>query len=279
MISPNASNWIDRGEPPEPTLRRVLASYLELEPSANAERLQEYAGAVRGMAEADATEVNVAGYLRTLESRHLSVEHAARHRRAAAIALWHIAKVAEVRGRAQRLLAEHKPTGSAPSVPLSTWLADRLLRDHLPSADQRFQIEEPSSADIEFLEERLYEFNAAATGIQDGRGLGIFLRDEFKNIVAGAAGHTWGETCELRQVWVAASLRRQGFGRRLIAGAEAEAVRRGCRQLVLTTHSFQGPEFYRKLGFDVVSELPDYPRGYAHVLLRKRLSPSKNSTS
>ena len=88
MINTKASNWVDRGEPPEPTLTRVLASYLELEPSENAARLQEYAGAVRGMAEADATEVNIAGYLRSLESMHLSAEHPARQRRGAAIALW-----------------------------------------------------------------------------------------------------------------------------------------------------------------------------------------------
>ncbi len=67
MINTRASNWVDRGESPGPTLTRVLASYLELEPSANDMRLREYAGAVRGMAEADATEVNIAGHLRTLE--------------------------------------------------------------------------------------------------------------------------------------------------------------------------------------------------------------------
>jgi len=144
---------------------------------------------------------------------------------------------------------------------------------------RRFEIEEPSTADIEFLEDRLYEFNAGTTGISDGRSLGVFLRDEAKNIVAGAAGHTWGETCELRQVWVAASNRGRGLGRRLIAEAEAEALRRGCRQLVLATHTFQAPEFYRKLGFDVVSELTDYPRGYSHLVLRKRLSASTSSAT
>src|SRR5262249_27323589 len=140
-----------------------------------------------------------------------------------------------------------------------------------PNRMHRFEIEEPSSADVEFLEERLYEFNAGTTGIDDGLSLGIFLRDESRNIVAGAAGHTWGETCELRQVWVEASARGRGLGRRLIAEVEAEAVRRGCRQLVLSTHSFQAPDFYRKLGFDVVSELPDYPRGHSHLVMRKHL--------
>ena len=62
------------------------------------------------------------------------------------------------------------------------------------------QNEDPAPEDIQFLEDRLYEFNTTATGITDGRGLGVFVRDEAKNIVAAAAGHTWGETCELRQV-------------------------------------------------------------------------------
>ena len=138
----------------------------------------------------------------------------------------------------------------------------------------RFEIADPSPVDVQFLEDRLYEFNSGATGIDDGLSLGILLRDESGNIVAGAAGHTWGGTCELRQVWVAPPLRGRGLGRRLILEAEAEAIRRGCQQLVLSTHSFQAPAFYQRLGFEVVSELPDYPRGHSHLVLRKRLSPA-----
>jgi ribosomal protein S18 acetylase RimI-like enzyme len=135
---------------------------------------------------------------------------------------------------------------------------------------QSFEIEDPASSDVEFLEDRLYEFNAGTTGIDGGQALGVFLRDESGNILAGATGHTWGGTCELRQVWVAAAVRGRGVGRCLMKEAEAEALRRGCRQLVLTTHSFQAPEFYRKLGFEVVSKFPDYPKGHAHLTLRKR---------
>ncbi len=133
-------------------------------------------------------------------------------------------------------------------------------------------IAEPSPADIEFLENRLYEFNVAATGFQDGVLLGIFLRDESGQIVAAAAGHTWGETCELKQVWVSESLRGAGVGRRLMAEAEGEAVRRGCRQIVLSTFSFQAPGFYRKLGFEVVGEVAGYPSGHAHLVLRKSVN-------
>jgi len=130
MINSRASNWVDRGEPPEPTLSRVLASYLDLSPTQHAVLLGEYARTFRGMAEAGATEVHIAGYLRTLEDKHLGEPHSARSRRAMGIALWHIAKVADVRERALRLLAE--AAAAAPSeapVPLSSWLAERLLRN------------------------------------------------------------------------------------------------------------------------------------------------------
>jgi hypothetical protein len=137
MINSKASNWVDRGEAPEPTLSRVLASYLELELASHAAELQEYAGAVRGMAEADATEVQIAGYLRSLETSHLAAEHPARHRRAVAIALWHITKAAEVRDRALRLLAEYAAAIPAPAqVPLSTWLSERLLGEDPGSSGQ-----------------------------------------------------------------------------------------------------------------------------------------------
>ena len=145
------------------------------------------------------------------------------------------------------------------------------------------QIQDPSAGDAQFLEDRLYEFNKAATGITDGRELGVFIRDDTNDIVAGAAGHTWGETCEIRQLWVSADLRDQGIGRHLLTEAEAEAIRRGCRQLVLTTHSFQAPEFYEKLGFRVVSQIPDYPRGHAllvlHKVLRSTATRSKSGSN
>ena len=137
--------------------------------------------------------------------------------------------------------------------------------------EHRLQQEELSLAELEYIEDELYEFNKAATGITDGRALGVVLRDETATLVAAAAGHTWGDTCELRQVWVAEPLRLQGIGRRLLAEAEAQAIRRGCRQLVLSTHSFQAPQFYEKLGFAVVSEVEDYPSGHSQVVLRKRL--------
>jgi GNAT superfamily N-acetyltransferase len=130
---------------------------------------------------------------------------------------------------------------------------------------------DPTPEDVRFLEDRLYDFNVAATGISDGRALAIFVRGEDGKLQAGLCGHTWGRCCEIKQLWVEESLRGEGIGRSLIEAAEREARKRGSRQILLTTHSFQAPRFYQRLGFEIVTSVADYPEGHQHVLLRKRL--------
>jgi len=133
---------------------------------------------------------------------------------------------------------------------------------------------EPTPDEVQYLEDRLYEFNSAATGITDGELLAIFVKDDKDRIVAGICGNTWGGCLEIRQLWVDEERRKQGLGTRLFVAAEQEARRRGCRQILLTTFTFQAPAFYAKHGFEVLATVDDHPRGYQHLLLRKRLEQS-----
>ena len=63
----------------------------------------------------------------------------------------------------------------------------------------------------------------------------------------------------------------QELGTRLLDAVEREARRRGCDRIVLTTFSFQAPDFYRKHGFVVLAATEDHPHGHQHLLPRKRL--------
>jgi GNAT superfamily N-acetyltransferase len=125
---------------------------------------------------------------------------------------------------------------------------------------------------VQYLEDRIYEFNSSATDIDDGALLAFFVRARDR-IVAGICGNTWGGTCELRQFWVEERQRNQGLGTKLLQAAEQEARRRGCTQIVLMTFSFQAPAFYERHGFEVVATIDDHPRGHRNLLMRKRLEP------
>jgi GNAT superfamily N-acetyltransferase len=131
--------------------------------------------------------------------------------------------------------------------------------------------ENPADSDIRFLDDRINEYNVEATGIADGRILSFFIRDERGEITGGLFGWTWGGACEIRYLWVRKDTRKRGYGKALIAAAEKEATLRGCGQIVLDTHSFQAPQFYERLGFEIIGSHEDYPRGHFKHYLRKIL--------
>ena len=130
--------------------------------------------------------------------------------------------------------------------------------------------DEAKLEDLQFLEEQINEYNFATTGFRDARLLVILLRDSAGRMYAGLSGHTWGEAAEVRFLWVDESRRHAGVGGLLLRAAEKEARLRGCRKIVLSTHSFQAPGFYFKQGYVVAGQVSDYPRGHSHILLEKR---------
>ena len=125
LSNSKAGNWVDRGEPAEPHLQRVLAFYFARHEEGDVPWLAVHASAIRGMVEAGATEVHVAGYLNRC-GRELALPVPPRGR-TTAIALWHIAKAAFVRDFAERVLTGEIPRPVATPDSLSHWLAARLL--------------------------------------------------------------------------------------------------------------------------------------------------------
>jgi len=136
----------------------------------------------------------------------------------------------------------------------------------------------PGSDDLRFLEELIHEFNLQATDLSDGQLFGSFLRDSQNAVVGGVSGWTWGKTCFIRHLFVPAQLRRRGCGTQLMEAVEAEAIDRGCSQIIVRTHDFQAPQFYAKLGFVVIARIPDYPVGYQEITMIKLLTKPKLPT-
>jgi ribosomal protein S18 acetylase RimI-like enzyme len=133
-------------------------------------------------------------------------------------------------------------------------------------------LDEPQCQELEaFLADRIYEFNAKATGYADGRLLAGRIRDDAGEVIAGFSGHTWGGCCEISHVWVHERHRGRGLGTALLRVAEAQARQRGCEQLVVMTHSFQAPGFYERLGYQRRYAIQGRPKGHSNIVFVKPL--------
>ena len=133
-------------------------------------------------------------------------------------------------------------------------------------------------ADAAELRQAVHEFNFDATGYRDDRVLSCFVRDLDQVLIAGIDGFTWGGYAQIEYLWVHETLRGRGIGTKLLAAAEEEARRRGCVNVVLDTHSFQAPRFYRALGYREIGTTLDTPVGFSQTLFEKGLVDDASGT-
>lgn len=139
--------------------------------------------------------------------------------------------------------------------------------------DHRFPVTDaPAAADLTDLDDRINDYNARRTGMRDARYLSIMLRSDEGELYAGLHGHSWGGCCEIKLLWIAEARRGKGLGSKLLRSAEVEAIGRGCRLILLATHSFQAPGFYQRHGFSRVATVDGYPAGHSEIFMVKHLS-------
>jgi GNAT superfamily N-acetyltransferase len=136
-----------------------------------------------------------------------------------------------------------------------------------------FRVEDhPDPLDIELLETQIRREASTAMGLGDELDLAIFVRDDAGKVVAGISGWTWGNCCELQNLWVAPPLRGRGLATRLLAAAEAEAAARGCSQTVHFTYEFQARAFYERNGYALVGRVEEFPSGTDVLWYHKHLN-------
>jgi GNAT superfamily N-acetyltransferase len=138
--------------------------------------------------------------------------------------------------------------------------------------DRDLRVElDPRPSDVAVLEAGLDE-HSAPYGVTEATKVrfGIFHRDGDR-VVGGASGTmVWGWV-KVQNLWVAADLRGQGLGSRILDEVVAWAVENGCRAIRLSTFSFQALPFYERHGFTLQFTVPDYPPGHQKHYLVKAL--------
>jgi ribosomal protein S18 acetylase RimI-like enzyme len=130
--------------------------------------------------------------------------------------------------------------------------------------------ERPNEKDVQELRQHLRDYNMAHANSQNGYGIAIFLRDQQRQMIAGISGWLWGECLEIDFLWVKETLRGQGIGKRLVTALEEAAIERGCRQTTLETFSFQAPEFYQKLGYNIFGVIEGFGNHFRKFYMQKR---------
>ena len=130
----------------------------------------------------------------------------------------------------------------------------------------KFEVLSSNHSEVfETLVSELREFNFSHMGTEKSKPLSAIAKDENGNIIGGVSGRTIYNQFLIEVLWVSDSFRGQGLGRDLMALAEGEAKLRGCLAAQVDTLSFQAPDFYQKLGFEVVGKIdgiPDSPERY-----------------
>ena len=126
--------------------------------------------------------------------------------------------------------------------------------------------ESHSHDDIQFIHDRLYEFNLSKTGgerqeitVPDTPERTAFvIRNENDQICGGTVFYLKdnGATLYIDFLWMAEELRGQDFGTKLLAKAKERAISLHCRKIALQTQTFQAPNFYPKQGFSLSGTEP-----------------------
>ena len=117
----------------------------------------------------------------------------------------------------------------------------------------------------------LREFNEVRLGPAGEQPVRIVLRDEAGGVLGGVLGNTKWNWMYIATLWVADSVRGQGWGTQLMDAAEALARSRGCTNVSLDTFEFQARPFYEKRGYKLFGTLEGYPPGYRQYYLAKKL--------
>jgi GNAT superfamily N-acetyltransferase len=134
----------------------------------------------------------------------------------------------------------------------------------------RLQVEKVHGPARRRIVKGLLDYNARAAGKDKYRPLTITLR-RGKDIVGGVTGSSWMGWLYVEVLWIADKFRGQGLGISLMKRAEAEARKRGVRNVYLNSFSFQAPGFYKKLGYREFGRLKNFPPGHTRIWMKKAL--------
>ncbi len=165
-------------------------------------------------------------------------------------------------------------------MPLASWLllatavlaAARQSGTRARSGSAGTMVLETSVQVVETeLQARLIAINEGHAGPLRPYSFALSVRDTSGTLVAGLKALVYWNTLRIDLLWVDAAHRGQGHGVSLVRRAEEVARERACEVAFVSTFDFQAPDFYVKLGYTQIGELPGVPEGSRLRWFSKRL--------
>lgn len=132
---------------------------------------------------------------------------------------------------------------------------------------------QPSTEQLEWIHQRLVEFNAAHFEVKQRPALAVMVEDKQGQPQGGISAKTFGRWLMIDYLWLHPDLRGQGWGEQMLSALEQQAIQRGCQMAWVDTLAFQALGFYQKQGYQVDTVLEDYPLTGKRYYLRKVLQP------
>jgi len=121
-------------------------------------------------------------------------------------------------------------------------------------------LEDPEQGLITFLDDKIAEYNWQRWEVSERKPLAIKMTDNKGNVIAGAAGRSFGDWFMLNTLWVDKQYRGKKIGEQLLAKIELAAKKRGCIKCLLDTLNFQAMPFYQARGYQTQWVQEGYPK-------------------
>ncbi len=115
----------------------------------------------------------------------------------------------------------------------------------------------PDENDFEALKVGLTNYNESFTGQVFSEKITSFVKTNEGHILGGILGEINWDWMHIQGLWIDDSIRRQGWGAKLLTHLEQYALSNGVSNVRMETTTFQALDFYLKMGYSIFGELPN----------------------